>query len=56
MSKVEDIFMAKRAIEDLQKICNHYQDCKNCPLLEVTCVEFASVLEWDTDQLFKGDV
>lgn len=49
MSKVEDIFLAKRAIEDLQKICKHYSDCSKCPLLEVTC-------EWDTRQLFKGDV
>lgn len=56
MSKVDDIFLAKRAIEDLQKICKHYSDCSKCPLLGVTCVEFAAPCEWDTRHLFKGDV
>ena len=55
MSKVEDIFIAKRAIEDLQKICKHYSDCFKCPLLEVTCVECCPC-EWDTRKLFEGDV
>ena len=56
MSKVEDIFIAKRAVEDLQKICKHYSDCEKCPLLNVTCVDFECPCEWDTRQLFKGDV
>lgn len=54
MNKVDDIFLAKRAIEDLQKICKHYSDCSKCPLLEVTCVELAAPCEWDTRHLFKG--
>lgn len=56
MSKVEDIFLAKWAIEDLQKICKHYSDCSECPLFKVTCIEFSCPCEWDTRQLFKGDV
>lgn len=56
MSKVEDIFIAKKAIEDLQKICKHYSDCKKCPLLNITCVGFECPCEWDTRKLFEGVV
>lgn len=56
MSNVEDIFLAKRAIEDLQKICKHYSDCSKCPLLKVTCTELGCPLECDSSKLFERGV
>ena len=34
MSKLYDIFIAKRAIKDIKKICSHYENCVDCPLFE----------------------
>ena len=53
MSKIEDIFTAKRAINDLKKICNHYETCKDCPI-NVTgmCSSDSWVMEWNPNAMF----
>lgn len=53
MSKLEDIFTAKRAIEDIQKICYHYDSCKDCPLFETgVCYDYFPTM-WNTSSMFK---
>lgn len=39
MSKLEDIYTAKRAINDIKKICSHYTNCADCPLNETMVCE-----------------
>ena len=53
MSKLEDIFTAKRAINDIKKICSHYKYCADCPLIDTgVCAESAPI-EWETSPMFK---
>ena len=53
MSRVEDIFTAKRAITDIKKICSHYNLCEECPLDETgVCDDFIPT-KWNTFSLFK---
>lgn len=53
MSKLEDIFIAKRAIEDIKKICSHYDHCCDCPLYETqVCSGYAPKM-WDTRPMFE---
>lgn len=53
MSKLEDIFTAKRAINDIQKICSHYDRCKDCPLYETGVCDYGLPTAWDTSPMFK---
>lgn len=53
MSKLDDIFIAKRAIEDIQKICSHYNYCKECPLFKTGLCDDSFPEMWDTDSMFE---
>ena len=53
MSKLEDVFTAKRAIDDLKKICSHYYHCEDCPLHETGVCEESTPIEWNTFPMFK---
>lgn len=53
MSKVDDIFMAKRAIEDLQKICSHYDNCADCPVFKTGVCDDSFPSMWDTSPMFE---
>lgn len=52
MSKLEDIFTAKRAINDIKKICYHYNNCGDCPLNETMVCESIPPA-WDTSPMFE---
>lgn len=53
MSKHEDIFTAKRAINDIKKICSHYDHCADCPLNETGVCDDATPIAWNTFPMFK---
>lgn len=53
MSKLDDIFIAKRAIEDIQKICSHYDNCADCPLFETGICDESCPSMWNTSSMFK---
>ena len=53
MSKLEDIFTAKRAINDIKKICSHYERCKDCPLNETGVCDVYPPTTWNTFPMFK---
>ncbi len=53
MSKLEDIFTAKRAINDIKKICSHYKHCADCPLIETGVCNDEAPIEWKTSPMFK---
>lgn len=53
MSKMEDIFTAKRAIEDIKKICSHYENCYECPLDKTVVCDGVIPIDWNITPLFK---
>lgn len=53
MSKLEDIFTAKRAIEDIKKICSHYDNCAECPLFKTGICDDSFPTMWDTRPMFE---
>lgn len=53
MSKIEDIFIAKRAIKDLKKICSHYNHCVDCPLNVTGMCNESTPIEWDISPMFE---
>lgn len=53
MSKLEDIFTAKRAINDIKKICSHYKNCLDCPIIDTGVCDGDMPIEWDTFPMFK---
>ena len=55
MGKVEDIFKAKRAIDDIKKVCSHYQACRDCPLVSTGVCGDTIPTEWNTFPMFKDD-
>ena len=52
MSKLEDIFTAKRAINDIKKICSHYVRCDDCPLNETGVCYGRIPTKWNTSPMF----
>lgn len=53
MSKLEDIFTAKRAIEDIKKICSHYDHCFDCPLDGTEVCVGSTPIVWNTFPMFQ---
>lgn len=53
MSKLEDIFTAKRAINDIKKICSHYRCCSDCPLNDTGVCDDTLPTKWNTFPMFK---
>lgn len=53
MSKLEDIFTAMRAINNIKKICSHYENCANCPLFETGICDDSFPSMWDTSSMVK---
>ena len=53
MSKLEDIFTAKRAIDDIKKICSHYRRCDDCPLNRTGVCDSRIPTAWNTFPMFK---
>lgn len=53
MSKLDEIFTAKREIEDIKKICSHYTLCEECPLDETGVCDEGTPIEWNTFSLFE---
>lgn len=53
MSKLEDIFTAKRAIDDIKKICSHYMRCDDCPLNRTGVCYNRMPTTWNTFPMFK---
>lgn len=53
MSKIEDIFTAKRVINDIKKICYHYERCIDCPLNGTGVCYDTFPTMWDTSPMFK---
>lgn len=53
MSKLEDIFTAKRAINDIKKICSHYECCIDCPLNDTGVCYRTIPTTWNTSPMFK---
>lgn len=52
MNKLDDIFIAKRAIDDIKKICSHYNLCEECPLDETGVCDGNIPTVWNTFSLF----
>lgn len=52
MSKLEDIFTAKRAINDIKKICSHYVRCDDCPLIRTGVCDSRIPTAWNTFPMF----
>lgn len=55
MSKLEDIFTAKRAIDDIKKICSHYVCCDDCPLNRTGVCDCPIPTAWNTFTMFKEE-
>lgn len=53
MCKLEDIFTAKRAINDIKKICCHYKQCVDCPLIDTGVCDEGIPIEWETSPMFR---
>lgn len=53
MSKLEDIITANRAINDIKKICYHYNHCVDCPLIDTGVCDEETPIEWNTFPMFK---
>lgn len=53
MSKLEDIFTAKWAINDIKKICSHYGNCKDCPLHDTQVCGYSIPTMWNASSMVK---
>lgn len=55
MSKLEDIFTANRAINDIKEICSHYEQCSDCPLNDTGVCYDTFPTMWNTLPMFKEE-